>query len=141
LREAGPLEATPPKEAEQPPENGTIRERLETAGLSVEETRPFFETLQSSVAAGDRAKVCTMMNYPLRVATMSDKIANEASCLQKYDRIFTAPVRDAVHQQRFDDLFANWQGVMIGNGQIWFSGICHDKKCVHKTVKVISIAN
>jgi hypothetical protein len=49
---------------------------------------------------------------------MSDKIANEASCVQKYDRIFTAAVRDAVHQQRFDDLFANWQGVMIGTSAL-----------------------
>ncbi len=32
-------------------------------------------------------------------------------------------MKDAIAAQTYETLFANWQGVMIGNGELWFSGV------------------
>jgi hypothetical protein len=38
-----------------------------------------------------------------------------------YNRIFNKKVTEAVERQSYDSLFKNWRGVMIGNGEIWFT--------------------
>lgn len=46
-----------------------------------------------------------------------------------YDWIFTARVRRAVLAQRFAELFGRDQGVMIGNGELWFDHRCLNAAC------------
>jgi large exoprotein involved in heme utilization and adhesion len=40
-----------------------------------------------------------------------------------YDKIITTKVKRAVANQSYATLFANWQGVSIGDGEVWFSGV------------------
>lgn len=85
----------------------------------------FFETLQKAVGAGDKAAVAALVSYPFqaRVNDKAIKLRDAAHFVADYDKIVTPKVKQAVANQKYETLFANWQGVMIGDGEVWFSGI------------------
>ncbi|MBS7535952.1 hypothetical protein KHC28_20065 [Ancylobacter sonchi] len=85
----------------------------------------FFEALKKAVAADDRTAVAGMVDYPLRtkIGGKTTTVRNAKGLIASYDKILTPKVRQVVAAQNYADLFANWRGVMIGNGEIWFSGI------------------
>ena len=87
--------------------------------------RTFFDELKKAVAADDRAAVAAMVDYPFqaRIDGKALKIRDAAHFVADYDKIFTPRVRQAVADQSYATLFANWQGVAIGDGEIWFSGV------------------
>ena len=58
---------------------------------------------------------------------------------QEYDRILAAQVVAAIEAQTYATLFGRDQGVMIGSGEVWFSGICSDTACQLPTVRIIAI--
>lgn len=85
----------------------------------------FFESLKTAVAAGDKQAVSAMVDYPF-TARIGDKaltIRDAAQFVADYDMVITPKVKDAIAAQTYETLFANWQGVMIGNGELWFSGV------------------
>lgn len=93
--------------------------------------RRFLSRLQSAVRANDKGAVAGLAASPLRVnfeggpKTYSDRNSIE----RDYDRIFTPRVRRAILGQRADRLFANYQGAMIGDGQVWFDQTCPNDSC------------
>jgi len=48
------------------------------------------------------------------------RVQSSSQFLVDYDRLFTSSIRNAIEKQRPGCLFANWQGVMIGDGEVWF---------------------
>lgn len=51
----------------------------------------------------------------------------------------TPDIVSAVTKQKYEDLFVNSHGVMIGNGQVWVNGVCKDDACKKRDVKIITI--
>ena len=102
----------------------------------------FFDSFQRAVTNHDARQVATMLDYPLtaQVAGRDKILLNSQQFLAVYDKIFTPSLREVVRKQRYSDLFANSDGVMIGeHGEIWFSGICHQTSCTRYTIKIIRI--
>ncbi|MBN9475536.1 MAG: hypothetical protein ABS43_31210 [Bordetella sp. SCN 67-23] len=99
--------------------------RLDTLFGEHASYRGFFDKLKQAVAAGDKAAVAAMADYPFRTrldgkaATLRDA----EHFIADYDRLITPKVRDAVSRQTYPELFANWQGISIGSGEIWFGGV------------------
>lgn len=91
----------------------------------------FLTRLQSAVRSDDRKAVLELIAFPLRVNSESGtRLYPDAQAVARnYDRIFTTDVRRAVLDQRFDRLFGRDQGVMIGNGEIWFDHSCTNAQC------------
>lgn len=85
----------------------------------------FFDNLKKAVAADDKAVVAAMIEYPfqVRIGGKSLKIRDAAHFIADYDQVITAKVKHALQGQTYETLFANWQGVMVGQGEIWFSGV------------------
>lgn len=85
----------------------------------------FFANLQKAVAAGDKAAVAAMVDYPFqaRIGGKAVKLTDAGHFVASYDKVVTAKVKEAVTKQSYATLFANWQGVMIGDGELWFSGV------------------
>lgn len=85
----------------------------------------FFDALKKAVAADDKAAVAAMVDYPFqaRINGKSVKLRDTAHFVADYDKIVTAKIKTAVAKQTYETLFANWQGVMIGDGEVWFSGV------------------
>jgi hypothetical protein len=87
--------------------------------------RTFLGDLKKVVADNDKAAVAAMVDYPFqaRINGKALKIRDAAHFVADYDKIITAKVKRAVANQSYATLFANWQGVSIGDGEVWFSGV------------------
>lgn len=85
----------------------------------------FFDRLKKAVGSNDKETVASMIDYPFRarIDGKALKIRDAAHFVADYDKIFTAKVKHAIANQSYATLFANWQGVMIGDGEVWFSGV------------------
>lgn len=61
--------------------------------------------------------------YPLRVNHKGKTtVYNNSEQLQPdFNKVFTKPILAAIIKQDPFELFANFQGVMIGGGQVWFN--------------------
>jgi hypothetical protein len=85
--------------------------------------REFLSALKSAVQADNTYKLAMMISYPLNVFGADGKrvIHNRSEFVQKYPGIFTTRVRQVVLKQSADCLFGNANGVMVDDGEIWFS--------------------
>ncbi|MCM3293923.1 hypothetical protein M3661_27900 [Paenibacillus sp. MER 180] len=98
----------------------------EVAGIyDPQEVNDFIVNLQSAVAANDKKAVAEMVSYPLRVnqAGHSTQIASKTAFVKQYNSIITKKVRQKVLAQEVNKLFVNYNGVMIGDGEMWISKI------------------
>jgi len=92
----------------------------------------FLIDLQSAVRTGNRPAVVKLIDLPLRVNGPNGRrltYRSGGSVQRDYERIFTARVRGAILQQRFENLFGRDKGVMIGNGEVWFDHTCPNPSC------------
>ncbi len=98
-------------------------------------SRAFLAELQRSVAARDKARVASMTSYPLTVirGTGRTRVRNASQFLSQYETIFDAHVRRVIAQQSAKCLFGNYQGAMIGDGEVWFN------QAPDGTMKVITV--
>lgn len=98
----------------------------------------FFLVLQESVSKDARDKVADMINYPLRVNSGGhiEVIQKKSTFLKRYESVFTSQVKEALGKQNVSGLFVNSQGVMIGNGEIWFNKIFGSNN-----IRIIAINN
>jgi hypothetical protein len=101
----------------------------------------FFTDLKRAVSAGDRQAVAAMVDYPITVSIGGKdlKIKSGKDFVSHYDHIFSDKIVTAVEKQTYAALFANDQGLMIGDGEIWIDGICLDHDCKKQAVKIITI--
>ena len=51
----------------------------------------------------------------------------------------TPKVLAAIKRQTYASLFANDRGVMIGDGEVWFSAVCRDAACKDAPIRIIAI--
>ena len=96
--------------------------RLELAGLeSPEEVRLFLASLKQHLERDDRAALVSMIRLPLKIYSGSGKTYTDSkSLISDFDQVFTAKVRAAISTARYEDVFVNYQGAMLGDGEIWF---------------------
>lgn len=139
--------AAPPPMSGQAPgaddgaSQGDARQRIGRLLGDVAPYETVFNALQKGVAAHDAKAVAALPVYPLRVNVggKERRIADAATFEREYDSIITADVAKAVAAQKFDDLFVNWQGAMLGKGQVWINGICPDNTCATPQVGIVAI--
>ncbi|AOF88390.1 hypothetical protein [Sinorhizobium sp. RAC02] len=97
--------------------------------------------LQKAVAAQDAKGVAAMVSYPIgvKINGKETNVKSAAAFEKHYSGIITPRIAKAVTDQKYGDLFVNYQGVMFGDGQVWISGICTDNDCKNFDVKVETI--
>jgi hypothetical protein len=98
-------------------------------------------TLQQSVAKHDAATVASLVHYPIKVNPGNKPfvVKNEKAFIKDYDRIITHDIQDAIFKQKYENLFVNSQGAMIGDGEVWITGFCRDKSCKQSDIKIGTI--
>ena|SRR5882672_7009956 len=86
----------------------------------------FVRRLQSAVRADDRMAVAALAGsrFIVNQGRGTDRVESQADFLSIYDRVMTRAVRSAILQQNPDSLFHNYQGYMIGRGEVWFDRAC-----------------
>ena len=98
-------------------------DRFSIAGMTKQQAAHFLLQLQSAVKKNDLPAIAKLTHFPLNVYHEGKQtiIQNKAALRQHYDTVFTDRVKAAVLSQSLDNLFVNYQGVMIGNGELWFA--------------------
>jgi hypothetical protein len=108
----------------------SVPNRYSVAGIEdAAEFEKTFAAVQAAVAVNARSKVADHILYPLRVNGWKDEVKGKGTVkfdtrqevLDNYDEIFTPQIKTALAKQKVAELFVNWQGVMVGNGEIWLS--------------------
>lgn len=101
----------------------------------------FLASLQQAVGDDDQEAVSEMIQYPLRTTHMT--IKTPAQFLRNYDTIFNDAVKGAIADQTAESLFYRDQGVMIGNGEVWFDAFCTDgsQSCDTPVDRIFSMNN
>ena len=115
--------------------------RLDQLFGNRQDYRRFFEQFRAAVVAGDKAAVAATMHYPITVHLEGKQwsLYSPAEFTDVYSHIFSPALVELVRRQQYADLFANDQGVMIGQGAIWVSGICEDAECEKMPLKVVAL--
>lgn len=100
-------------------DNSTVEDFSPSLGSKA---RAFLANLKASVEAGDRQRIAGMARYPLHVSLNGRQrlVRSGSELVKDYDHLFTSSMREAIVMQIPECLFANWQGVMIGSGKVWF---------------------
>ncbi len=98
-------------------------------------------SLQRAVSRHDAATVASLVHYPIKVNPGDHpfSIKNEKAFVKEYDRIITPDISAAILKQTYETLFTNSQGAMIGNGEVWITGVCLDKGCTRSDIKIGTI--
>lgn len=120
---------------------GDARARIERLLGDADQYETLFNHLQRGVAANDAAAVAALMRYPLNVHVGGNKrsVADAATFQRDYSRIITPEIAKVIAEEKFDGLFVNGQGVMLGSGQVWMNGKCLDKECSKADAKVVTV--
>lgn len=115
-----------------------LARRLEqVAGVKAEAAETFFTAVRKALGTSDRQAACRLVSFPLQ---QPDGVVQDAAgCEQRYDAIFTIAVRKAVGTQLFEELFVNADGVMVGNGELWFAAQCRDSSCAEPDLRITAI--
>ncbi len=98
----------------------------EVVGVDPKEAKAFFLAIKTEAAALDRLALVKRVAFPLTVdlkARRKVKLRNPAQLLKHFDEVFTPKVLGAIHGQAYENLFVNYQGMMIGSGEVWFTGL------------------
>lgn len=81
-----------------------------------------FRKIQQLVREEDKDAVAEYIHYPINVTIdgVKREIRDKGAFIANYEKIMTLQVKQAFINQKVEETFVNYQGVMVGNGEIWF---------------------
>jgi hypothetical protein len=99
--------------------------------------------LQQSVASHNAAGVAALVHYPIKVNPGKRPfiVKSPKAFIADYDSIITQDISEAILKQKYDALFVNSQGAMLGEGEVWITNFCLDKGCTKSDIKISTIQN
>jgi hypothetical protein len=106
--------------------------------------RETLASLQQAVRRHDAAGVSTLVSYPITINPQKPDaliIHTPKSFVDRYDQIITPHLAEVIEKQKYKDLFVNYQGAMLGDGEVWIAGICRDKTCSQTDIRIRTIQN
>jgi hypothetical protein len=87
--------------------------------------KAFFKQVQKAVLVQNWEWVSAAVSYPIDVYLNKGtlRIATKEELKKRMPLIFGEHLKQVIRAQTEASLFKNWQGVMIGQGEIWFSEV------------------
>lgn len=89
-----------------------------------DDVEKFMKYVKTSILNGDKEWIANHINYPLKTTLFKDKaitIKNKKQLIDNFDQIFHQEFKDKIKSLCVCNMFNNYQGVMLGNGQIWIN--------------------
>lgn len=76
-----------------------------------------------AVKRGDKKTVAAQIVYPIKVQVSGNvkRLRNSAELIANYDAIFSPQYREEIVNAIPRNMFVNYQGIMLGSGQVWFN--------------------
>ena len=103
--------------------DGTLKNRYGAAGVRndslINQNALLF---WNAVKHGDKNTVASFIAYPTKVSISGRmrRINSPKELTANYDAIFSPRYREAITNALPHNMFVNSQGVMLGNGEVWF---------------------
>ncbi len=112
-------------------DEASVDQQIETLLGDSADYKELFYAFKVAVEEGKSDIVVSLVNYPITVTIDGEEATyeSEQELLDNYDSVFTENIVEAISGQDYGSLFVNSEGVMIGNGEVWISGICEDSAC------------
>ncbi len=116
-------------------------EPIAEISATFENMTDFYLHFQALVAGDKVAEIAELVQYPLALPALAQEIKNSDEFTARYDELFTSALKVVIAEQDPYDFFERDQGIMIGNGEIWFfdyratESDTHDYKI--KTINVV----
>jgi len=107
-------------------QNVKVKNRYEAIGITnAKEFEKSFNIIKSLVQNNEKSKVANYVSYPLNVNRKDKKIKinSKEDFIRSYNTIITEDVKKALLNQDVTKTFVNYQGVMVGDGEMWFTHI------------------
>jgi len=122
-------------------DEASVDQQIENLLGPASDYKELFYAFKVALEEGKSDIVVSLVNYPITVRTdgSEETYSSEDELLAAYDDVFTDAIREAVANQDYGDLFVNSEGVMIGNGQVWITGICDDSACTTALPRIMTI--
>jgi hypothetical protein len=108
--------------------------------------KTFYEQIKKAILANDFDSFAAAVSYPIelyfagerRLQPKSARIRTKAELKKYKSAILGEPLKNAVRNQSSNSLFKNWQGIMVGNGELWFDQVRPDGQ-TNFTYKITAI--
>lgn len=110
-----------------------VTERLEVAGINNSQAvKDFLAQMRGGAVSGEspeerlrqRTTLVNLVHYPLTTYSGGEPVKTyetPAELMADFDQVITPAVIEAMANAQYADLFLNYQGAMIGNGEVWFA--------------------
>ena len=112
--------------------------RYRLAGIEdARDVRRFVRALQDAVEADDRPALAGMLRTPFTTHDRGREVRtypDARAVLADLDALFTPRVRKAILAAKGDALFVRDQGVMIGDGEVWFDRLDGEPRILIKAL-------
>lgn len=103
--------------------NLALEQQLADAGLETDVTQQFVSQLRMAALQNDRQTLVNLVRFPFTTYDHGEPTVtyhNAEALLQHFDWVFTARVIKVMQEAHYDRLFVNQDGVMLGDGEVWF---------------------
>jgi hypothetical protein len=79
-----------------------------------------------------------MVHFPIKITAAGKPLVlrSKDQLLKNYDVAFDSKVKGFIAKQQFAELFCNWQGIMIGRGEVWINTVGKSSR-----LRIITINN
>lgn len=103
--------------------------------------RAVFDAMQAAIADEDFAAFAALVDYPITVEADGEAmtLADAAEFEMHAGHILTPEITEAIADADWADVMVNYQGIMIGDGQVWINGICADDKCTTFSARIVTL--
>lgn len=104
--------------------SGTYDHRYGDLFGTDEELETFVKHIKSSIQNNDKEWIANHSQYPITTSLNNKKsivIKNKKQLIDNFDQIFYQEFKDIIKQSCTCNLFHNYEGAMLGSGQIWIN--------------------
>lgn len=102
---------------------------------SKQEVEAFAAAMKASILKEDWAAVSEATAYPITIQGVEYV---DAESLAHADIALSENYKEALEAASCENLFANWQGIMLGNGEVWIGEVL-DENMQSEGLKIIAI--
>jgi len=82
----------------------------------------FMQKVKNAIAENDKEWLANHISYPLNTTLNGQEkiiVENRQQLIDNFEQIFFPSYKEQIEKHSVSDLFSNWQGTMLGNGEIW----------------------
>lgn len=99
-----------------------IKTQAETVNMTAEE---FGDWIIICIKNNDKENLAELIHYPITPWTNPENgvIKDKQQFIEFYNQIITEDIKKSIVETDLNNIFSNWQGSMLGNGELWFSKI------------------